>query len=140
MSGLGMGGSALLKVKPGDYERAMALMVEVGGDKGTRKYLQELVTASAVHDKAREEAEAAAAEAKRRDALAQEAEDSARSEISDLATETAETDTRLRRERAALAAERQRLEELGKQLETTETDINMREGALKRAFHAYTEE
>ena len=137
MKSIGQAGSAMPRTKPGDYERALALIVEVGGDKSTKAYLTELVAASAVHDKARGEAEAAAAEAKRRDAVAREAEASARSQREALATETAETDRRLTADRAHLANERQRLEELATELEGKDSDMKMREAALRRAFDAY---
>ena len=63
-------GNARPKVRAGDYERCMALIVEFGGDKKTKAYLEELVASSAINDKARDDADAMVAEARRRDALA----------------------------------------------------------------------
>ena len=139
MSGM-MGGSARPKVKAGDYERALALIAELGGDKVTRKYLEEIVAASAAHVEAREEAEAAGRIALRREEVAREAEADARSQREALATETTRSETRLSALRGELTRERERLEPWATELEEKQTDINLREGALKRAFHAYNGE
>ena len=109
MTGMGLVGSARPKARAGDFECALALMVEVGGDKQTRKYLEELVAAEATYVESRERATAATAEAERREAAALETEADARSQRTSLATETAETDRRLTAGRQELAAERQRL-------------------------------
>lgn len=139
MTGIRLGGGAGPRVRPGDYERALALITELGGDKKTRAYLAELVAASAVNEKARTEAEAAVAEAKERDATAREAEASARSQREALAAETMTADSRLTAERAELATERDRLEDLARDLDAKVLDLRLRESAIQRAFAAYNE-
>ena len=138
-TGIGLAGSGKPKVRPGDYERALALIVEVGGDKSTRAYLSELAAAEATHDKARTEAEAAAALAKRREATAREAEAAARDQREALRAETITTEARLSAQRSELATERQRLGEWGKELDAKDSDMTLREASLKRAFDAYNE-
>ena len=138
MMGVGQTGSALPRAKAGDYDRALALVAGLGDDKAVKAKLTELRDASLAHDKAREEAEAAALEAKRRDAMAQDAEDGARSELAELAGHKAAFDAQTRNERATLDAERQRLDEIAKQYDAEGADLNQREAALKRAFDAYT--
>ena len=137
MSGMGLVGSARPKARAGDFERALALMVEVGGDKQTRKYLEELVAAEATYVESRERATAATAEAERREAAALEAEETARSDLAELAAHQAAYDTCTRNERATLEAERRRLDDLAKKLDDEGIDLNRREAALRTAFDAY---
>ena len=139
MKTLGMASSGRPKVRPGGFDSALEVIVAVRGDEGTRDYLTELVAATAAHDLAREGYEFAKAEASRRETVALEAEATARSQREALATETAETDSRLSAERAELKTERERLEELGERLESKRLDLTHREEALHRAFAAYNE-
>ena len=139
MMGVGKTGSGKPQPRPGDFERAWEVIVAAGGDKKTKEYLGELVAASAVHDKARTDAEAATAKASRRETAAMAAEASARSEREALDTQTTEADSRLNAERAEVARERDRLEDLGEGLEAKRLDLQLREAALRRAFSAYNE-
>ena len=139
MKSLGQAGSARPKVHPGGFDSALEVIVAVRGDEGTRDYLTELVAATAAHDQAREGYEFAKAEASRRETVALEAEATARSQREALATETAETASRLSAERAELKTERQRLGELGERLETKRLDLQLRESAIGRAFAAFTQ-
>ncbi len=47
MTGLGMGGSALPRTRPGDYERALALVATLGNDEVVKAALIELRDAQA---------------------------------------------------------------------------------------------
>ena len=133
MNNLGQAGSARPKVRPGDFERAWALIVETGGDKATKAYLKELVAASAVHDKAREDAEAAAVEAKGRDATARQAEDAARSQREALATETANAREELGRREVAVGGRETAVAALELTQETLEADLSRRAQLLREA-------
>ena len=137
MNGPGLGGSALPRTRPGDYERALALVASLGADKAVKAKLVELRDAEAANNVARENAEVAVAEAKRREGLAREAEASARSQRTSFATETAETDRRLSAERQELVSERQRLGEWDEDLKVQDADLKQREDALRRAFASY---
>ncbi len=125
------------KTRPGDYERALELVASLGGDLKTKKYLAEMQQATLVHDKARAESEAATAAAKLEVSAAREAEDRTRLEREALATETKETEGRLRSQRSELQVERLRLEEWDRALAAKELDFEPREAALRRAFDAY---
>ncbi len=103
MTGLGQPGRARPKTRPGDYERALALIVEVGGDKQTRAYLAELVDATAAHDQARDDAQATAAAATKRDQMAREAEADATRARQALADETAAARAELGQREVAVA-------------------------------------
>ena len=140
MKALGQSASGRPLAKSGDYERALALIVEIGGDKQTREYLNELVAASAAHDEAREAAELATAEAKKCDAGAREAEDRARSERETLTAETADIQRQLARQRAEIERDRQLNAERARELDLLAAQLTPREAALKRAFAGYTGE
>ncbi len=133
MKSLGMTGSAPRKVKPGDFERALALMVEVGGDKGTKAYLAELVDAQAAHDKARADAEGAMAQAKQRESEAQKAEADATRARQAQVDETAKARDELGRrekavsEREALAADVEAAQDV------RDKELASREGHLREA-------
>nr|CAK32571.1 hypothetical protein 10D02-37 [uncultured organism] len=138
MTGLGMGVSALPRTKPGDYDRALALVAGLGDDKAVKAKLTELKDAQAAHDAAREKAEGAIAESKQREAAALEAEEGARSDLAELAALKAAHDAGIRNERATLDAEGRRLDEQAKALDAEQADLNRREAAIQRAFDAYT--
>ncbi len=133
MKSLGMTGSAPRKVKPGDFERALALMVEVGGDKGTKAYLAELVDAQAAHDKARADAEGAMAQAKQRESEAQKAEADATRARQAQVDETAKARDELGKrekavvEREALAADVEAAQDV------RDKELASREGHLREA-------
>ena len=137
MTGPGLSGSALPRHRPGDYERALALVAGLGNDKAVKAKLGELRDAEAANNVAKENAEVAVAEAKRREGLAREAETDARSQRTAFATETAESDRRLTAERQELAGERRRLGEWDEELERKDSELTTREDALRRAFRAY---
>ena len=140
MTGPGLGGSARPKPKAGDYERALALITELGGDKHTKAYLSELVTATATYDAARTAAETAEQTAATREQLAHEAEMDAKSQRAALATETEQTDTRLRVTRIRQETEGERLLAMANDLKAKRLELETREAALRRAFDAYTQE
>ena len=73
MKSLSMTGGPVPRAKPGDYERSLALLGAITG-KETKARLIELRDATAAHDKAREEAEAATAKAAEREKAALKAE------------------------------------------------------------------
>ena len=89
---------------------------------------------------ARAGAEAAAAEAARREAAATAAEDAARAGREALAAETAEADKRLTAERGKLSRDRRKLTKWLKELDAQPGDLTIRQEALRRAFAAYEKE
>ena len=91
------------RVKPGDYERALALMVELGGDKQTRAYLEELVAATKASEQASADATAAMDEATKRSKLASAAEADATVARQKLADDTAKARTDLGKRETAVA-------------------------------------
>ena len=140
MKSLGQAGSALPRLRPGDYERTLAIVAGLGNDESVKAKLTELRDAEVAHEAAREAAEVATSIASRREDAARLAEADAESEQSALATETAASAAQLRAARASHATEGQRLTELADDLTAKELDLKTREGALRRAFDAYTGE
>ena len=137
MKSLGMTGAARPKERPGDLDRVKDWLQFLSVDKATREYVTEVHEATLAHDKARDEATAAIAEAKDRDAAARETEGRARTQREDLAKETAESQGQLRRGRAGHDREREQLDRLAKKLANRDSDITAREQALQRAFDAH---
>ncbi len=133
MKSLGMTGSAPRKVKPGDFERALALMVEVGGDKGTKSYLTELVTAQAAHDRAREQAEAAAAKAKQRESEAQKAEADATRARQAQVDEAAKARDELGRRETAVSEREALAADVEASQDARDKELASREGHLREA-------
>ena len=133
MTGLGLGGSARPRTKPGDFERAWEVITSADGDKKTKAYLAELVAAQASHDAAREKAEAAAAEAARREIEAAKAEQDARSARAALSTATEAARNEVGRREVAVA-ERERLATEHEQSQDTRAEeLAQREGHLREA-------
>ncbi len=123
----------------GDYERALALMAAVGGDKDIRAYLTELQDATAAYDKARTSAEGAAAVAKSREGIAREAEDRACSGRLALAAETETAREELaRRELVVKELERVADERVADQNDR-ERDIERRVALLRDAGVVFSE-
>ena len=133
MKAVGQAGSWKPRVRPGDFERALALMVEVGGDKGTRTYLSELVAASAAQDKAREEAEAATAKAKQRESEAQAAEAKAARARQALADQSAAAQAALAKREAAVSKREASADSRDTALFTQKRDIDRRVKLLTEA-------
>ena len=133
MGGLGHPGRAMPKVRPGDHERALALISALNGDKETREYLKELVGAQAAHDKARDTAQAAESAAAKRESEAQAAEAAAVRARQALADETDKARTELgRRETAVTERERVITETEASQTARAE-DLARREAHLREA-------
>ncbi len=137
MKSLGQGGSGKPRAKDGVMEMAHALIAVAVDPKGTKTRLRALEEATAESDRVRDEAAATVAEASKREAAAMAAEDSARSQREALAAETITAESRLSTERTELATERQRLSDWAKELEGQDSDMKLREAAMRRAFDAY---
>lgn len=137
MKSLGQAGLAKPKVRPGDMDRFMSWLEFMVVDKATKSYAKEIHEATLAHDKARSQADSEVAEARLLTATARESEDCARAQREALAAETTITETRLTAEQAKLATERDRLEDLGKDLDAKVLDLRLREAGLQRAFAAY---
>ncbi len=133
MKSLGMTGSAPRKVKPGDFERALALMVEVGGDKGTKSYLTELVSAQAAHDQARADSEAATAQAQQRESAAQAAEADATRARQAQVDETAKARDELGRRETAVSEREALATDVEAAQDTRDNELAAREGHLRDA-------
>ncbi len=133
MKSLGMTGSAPRKVKPGDFERAWAVIVQAAGDTKTKAYLAELVDAQAAHDKARADAEGAMAKAEQRESEAQKAEADATRARQAQVDEAAQARDELGRrekavsEREALAADVEAAQDV------RDKELASREGHLREA-------
>lgn len=134
MKSVGQTGSAAMpRAKPGDHERALALLASVADPKATKKSLTELKDATAAHDASREAAEAATAEAKRRQEAAQAAEADATRARQLQADETAEARTELGQRETAVT-ERERLAGEVEQAQAVRAEgLAEREDHLKRA-------
>ncbi len=133
MKSLALAGSRKPKIRPGDYERALALIVAFGGDKSTKAYLADLVAAEAEADKTRTVAEAATAKAKQRESEAQAAEADAIRVRQALADETAKARDELGK-REIDVAERERVAaECETSQEARDKEFQRREDHLRKA-------
>ena len=133
MRSLGQTGSAMPKVKPGDYDRALALLAATGADKKTREYLLELQGAAAAHDKARADAEVAESKAAKRESEAQAAAAAATVARQALADDTAKAHSELNeREKVVVARERKATEVEAAQ-DARDKDLARREDHLRKA-------
>ena len=139
MRTLGQAGSGKPRGKDSVMDMAHALIAVAVDPKGTKARLLTLEEATAESVGVRDEAAATVAEASKRETAAMAAEASARSQREALAAETLTIESRLSAERTELATERQRLSEWASELEGKDSDINLREGALRRAFDAFNE-
>ena len=133
MKSLGMASSAMPRAKPGDHERALALLAATADAKVTKARLVELRDATAAHDKAREDAEAAERKAAERAKAAHRAEMDATIARQALADESAEAAASLGKRETAVA-ERERL---ATECETSQAardaDLKRREEHLSKA-------
>ncbi len=133
MKSLGMTGSTMPRTKPGDHERALALLAATAYTKVTKARLVELRDATAAHDKSREDAEAATAKAKQRESEAQAAEADAIRARQALADESAEAQATLGK-READVTERERVAgECETSQKARDADLKRREEHLSKA-------
>ncbi len=137
--GPGLSGGSMPRMRPGDFDAAWALIVACGADKSVKAYLAELQAAKLAHDEARDAAGVATAEAKRREEIAQEAEDRATQAEAKLSVETMNALKELAR-RELIVKE---LERVADERETTlrkrDTDIKRRTGLLLDAGVTFSE-
>ena len=133
MKSLGMAGSAMPRVKTSDFDMALQLLTIFGNDKARKQGFTELRDEKAAAVKAREEADAQIAEAKREKEEVREAEAAATRARQALADETATARTELGR-REVLMTERERLAgEVKTSQETRGKDLSRRERLLREA-------
>ena len=133
MKSIGQAGSAMPQAKLGDIERAVQLAVTFGSKDNVTKGLKQLRDATAAHDKAREDAEAAGRKAADRDKAAQEAEGKATHARQALADESAEAHAALGK-RETDVAERERLvTEAEQSQEARDRELTRREDHLRKA-------
>ncbi len=121
------------RTKPGDHERALALLAATADTKVTKARLVELRDATAAHDKAREEAEAATAKAKQRGSEAQAAEADAIRARQTLADETAKARDELGKRETAVAERERVAGECEKSQEARDKEFQRREDHLRKA-------
>ncbi len=133
MKSLGMASSAMPRPKPGDHERALALLAATTDAKVTKARLVELQDATLAHDKAREEAEAATAKAKQRESEAQAAEADAIRARQALADETAKARDELGKRDTAVTERERVAGEVEKSQDARDTDLKRREEHLSEA-------
>ena len=128
-----MAGSSMPRAKPGDHERALALLAATADTKVTKARLVELRDATAAHDKSREEAEAAERKAAERDKAAHRAELDATVARQALADESAEAAASLGKRETAVT-ERERLAaEAEQSQEARDKELQRREDHLRKA-------
>lgn len=128
-----MAGSSLPRPKPGDHERALALLAATADPKVTKARLVELRDATLAHEKARDDAQAAERKAAERDKAAEAAEADAIRARQALADETAKARDELGRRETAVA-ERERLAtECEQSQEARDKGLAQREDHLRKA-------
>ena len=133
MKSLGMASSAMPRAKPGDHERALALLAATADAKATKVRLTELRDATAALEKSRDEAEAAERKAAKRDKAAHRAEMDATVARQALADESAEAAASLAKRETAVA-ERERLAtEAEQSQEARDKELQRREDHLRKA-------
>ena len=121
------------RTKPGDHERALALLAATADSKATKKHLTELKDATAIYDNARDDAQAAEHNAAERDIAAQASEGKAIRARQTLADETAAARSELGQRETAVA-ERERLAtECETSQEARDKELTRREDHLKKA-------
>ena len=133
MKSLGMTGPAMPRAKPGDHERALALLAATADAKVTKARLLELRDATAAHDKSREEAEAATAKAKQRESEAQAAEADAIRARQALADDSAKARDELGKRETAVAERERLVTEAEQSQEAQDTELTRREVHLREA-------
>lgn len=123
----------MLRAKPGDHERALALLAATADTKVTKARLVELRDATAAHDESRQKAEAANIAAMQGYEMAREAEAAARAQSEALADESAEAQATLGKRETAVA-ERERIAgEVEKSQDARDADLKRREEHLSEA-------
>ena len=128
----GLKPSALPRAKSGDFERALALLAGIT-DKHKKAYLAELRDAQAVHDKARESAEAATAKAKEREGAATTAEADAIRERQALIDETATAREELGKRETGVAERERFATEAEQSQDARDAELKRREEHLSKA-------
>ena len=130
---LGLKPGAMPRAKAGDFDKALALVAGVADAKATKKYLAELQDGTLAHDAAREAAEAAIAEAKRREGEAQAAEAEAIRARQKLADESAAAMVALDQREASVTDRENLVTEAEKSQELRDKELARREDHLKQA-------
>ena len=133
MIGRSMGATAMPKTKPGDFERALQLVAALGGTKDIKAKLTELHEAEKSHDLVREFAEAAKAEATKRETLAKDAEAKAVVARQKLADDTGKANGELASRERAVGGRETAAGELEATQEAREADLARREALLAEA-------
>ena len=133
MKSLGRAGSAVPRAKVGDYDAAIAFMISAGDAKTTKARLVDLRDATAAHDKAREEAQAAGRKAAERDKAAHRAEMDATVVRQALADETAEARAALGKREEAVAGREKAATECEQSQEARDKELARREEHLSKA-------
>ncbi len=119
--------------KPGDHERALALLAATADAKVTKARLVELRDATAAHEKAREEAKAAERKAAERDKAAHRAELDATIARQAMADESAEAQASLGKRETAVAERERVAGEVEKSQEARDKELQRREDHLRKA-------
>ncbi len=133
MKTLGMAGSTMPRTKPGDHERALALLAATAEPKVTKARLVELRDATAAHDKSREEAEAAELKVVERTEAAQAAEADATRARQALADDSAKARDELGKRETAVAEREKVAGEVETSQEAQDTELTRREVHLREA-------
>ena len=128
-----MGGSALPKSRPGDYERALELIAALGGSKDVKVALAALRDAEKSHDLTRERAEAAAGEADKRKAAAERAEAKATAANQRLADQTAKDNAELTSRERGVGGRETAATEREATLDARDIEFSRREKLLRDA-------
>ncbi len=130
---LGLKPGATPKAKPGDHERALALLASLADPKATKKSLAELQNGTLAHDQAREAAEVAERKAAERDKAAQASEADATRARQLQADESAAATAALGKREAAVQ-ERERVAAECEQSQTArDQELTRREDHLRKA-------
>ena len=133
MKALGLKSAVMPKAKSGDFERALQLAATFGSKDAVTRGLKELQDAAAALDQARDDAQATAAAATKRDQMARQAETDATRARQLLADETAAA-TAVLGEREIAVAERERVVTEAEQSQgLRDKELTRREDHLREA-------
>ncbi len=130
---LGLKSAVMPKAKPGDFERALQLAATFGSKDAVTRGLKELQDAAAALDQARDDAQATAAAATKRDTMAREAEAAATHARQALADETAVARAELGSREVKVAEREQAADARDAAQETRDEELGRREGLLREA-------
>ncbi len=139
MQGIGNAGS-MPRVKPGDYERALAIVTALGGDRATKVYLKEVQAATAAQDHAAEASKEHLGLSQVREEAARKAEEKAIRERQALADESAKVSAELGRRERAIAAREEAVAGFEETQATRARDLDHRYGLLVAAGVTFPDE